>query len=1317
MKKGLKKLLCAALSLSLAAGSVVLPTIASANEYTPLVEGDSVLNEWKFSFGTAEKDGYTAVPADRNVITSKDYGFIGNDENVTVNTEKYDSFIYASGQVVKLGSSENGVGVVRDDEATYPEYTTGEYYPVSFGLYVTNGSYYRVHAEVTTLDSTKDAEASLYYERRHPAMHRQTINAGETVSVDFSVDVETINFKNEGDFVDDMLNLALLGDNAALSSLVIQQIDETTENKPTTLWVLGDSTVTDGSAALPYFDLQNYTGVGAYLSKYVPSTVAVSNQGEGGLNAADNGHFNIVKNNIKKGDFMYVEYGHNHKNGSNSPGSARYVQDLKKYYEACKVAGATFVAVGPIDRHNSGQYNSATNTWTTTLAQYSKAAKYYVDMLKYAGEVKANEFLDKVAEEEVENTDKDGKKGYEVADSTYTWADEQIAAGKATPPEDAVSNVAFVDLNQPTLDWLTEVTASGTVKDEAVTNAVRLSDFYFQTSKGGKTDGTHPNDAGADALAHKFFTTADLTEYPVLMPLMTRVTEGETDVLPVPVSAEIINAGYPSNDFWPTYQSLAPYEFATRITGVNFDSEGILKSVDVLPLDKTMMSGYSRAYFALYNKETGVLENLVTSIGHVDNTLDGEQNLVFDTDVKVGENQMYKIFLWGYLDTPGEPTTMQPYAYPYTPVTVTEPIITNALGELNEEFIYDNVEDKGSLDGQGGWAAGGSNQTATETDFSYNIENGKSYAHISSNGIKESGDQGSAYVYKKFDNPVSTGKIMMDFDFRYKSGTPSILFVTEGDPWKWPASLNPFKVAMNSDNAAEVTMNGCVVGNISAKRWSNIHYELDLDRGIETMSIDGGTPVSHAIDNYQTTETTVSPASLDQIVFEYVNKAAAFDFDITNLKIAKIESEPLPEYTVTVESNDDMMGTAYIAEDTVDTGLVTDEFVLNTIVSVNAVPKEGYRFVGWYNGSALISTNEEYSFRLRDDVSLTAKFEEKPSYSSITTYKLKASETMVNVPVEEEKAIMLTVEDAVNAEGISVSVDSENPDEAVWTLETTDAEGVTLNGNVLTVPTTFTLPETSQKDIIIKCSVNNIEKQITVTLHTYNYLLSMAFDDGEVTDTAYDSETGWKEANDQTMTATIIGRGGHYITRVVDDSTPLVSPFGGYASYHRLTGNGTRSGTSNFTSMSGDALVIDFDLGIGEKSFIKLGNDCNKTLNDASGSFLVLEPSGGKLMYYDYAESLYKETGLTSSTDNTTYSSLYHVKAEVDFKANSEKVTVTPYVDGEQDTDNAVEFTVDITNSTADAFSQIGVSHESAGGTIHVLTDNIMVRTAASAAE
>lgn len=1325
MKKHLKKTLSAVLSLAMIAGSIVLPTMASADGFTPIFEGDTVLKEWKFDFGaegSTPEDGYTLVTPDMNVVKTKDYGFIGNDESVTTDMKKYDSFVYKAGMVVNLKASENGIGVEKQADAPIPEFTTGDYYPTSFGLYVQNNTYYRVRAEISTLDKTKGAVASLYYERRHPAMHKKAIAAGQTETVDFSVDVETINFKNEGDFKDDMLNISLLGENAALKSLVIQQIDIKTDNPPITLWVIGDSTVTDGDAALPYFDLQNYTGIGAYISKYVPKNVAVSNQGEGGLNATDNGHFVIAQKNLKKNDFMYVEYGHNHKNDSNSPGPARYIQDMKKYYEACKKVGATFVAVGPIDRHNKDQYASATNTWSTTLAGYSKAAKYYVDVLRYAGDAKGTEFLAKVKAEEVASApDKNGKVAYNIADATYAWADEAIAAGKANPPADAVENAAFVDLNQPTLDWLTTVTASGTVKDKPVTNDIALSNFYFQTSKGGTTDGTHPNDAGADALAHKFFTTADLTAYPALAPLMTRVANGQTDVQPVPVSDEIINAGYPSNDKWPTYQSLASYEFATRITGVNFDENGVLKSVDVLPLDKSMMSGYSRAYFALYNKETGALENVVTSTGHVDNTQDGNQNLAFDTDAKVGANQTYKIFLWGYEDNPeaGNPTNMRPYAYPYTPIKIGDPIIKNASNDINEAFVYEGVENEGSLDGKGGWATGGTNQTATATDFSYHEENGKTYAHIYSNGSKTLGEaknDGSAYVYKKFAAPVSSGRIMMDFDFRYKDGNPNILLVTAGDPWKWPASLNPFKASVDGDGKTVVSMNGVNVGSISPKQWTHIHYELDLDEGYETMAIDGGTPVKHVIDAYQTTDLVVSPASLDQIVFEYVNKASAFDFDITNLKLAKLEKDPLPQYTVSVASSDENMGTATVNVGE-DAPAATGKYDLNTVVTLKAEPKDGYRLNGWYNGNKLLSEETEYSFRLRENTEITAKFEEKPGYTDIASYKINATETSVKLPIEENKTITLTAEDVVSAKNVKVPVDSTNADEVLWTLETTDAEGVTLNGNVLTVPSTFTLPETSQKDVVVKCAINGIEKTVTIMLHTYNYLLNMSFNDGEVTGNLYDSETGWKEANDQTMATTIIGRGGHYITRVVDDTTPLISPFGGYASYHRLTGNGTRSGVSTFTEMKGDALVINFDLGIGEKSFIKLGNNCNTTLADASATFLVLEPQSGKLKYYDYADSTYKDTGLTSSTDNKTYSSLYNVNAAVDFKAKTETVTITPYKDGEQDTENAKTITIDITNATADSFSQIGVSHEANGGTIHVLTDNITVRTAASTAE
>lgn len=81
MKNNVKKLLCAALSMAMIAGSIVLPMTASA-ETTPIFDGDTVEQEWKFDFGAAgtdAEDGYTLVTPDTNYVTNKEYGFLGID--------------------------------------------------------------------------------------------------------------------------------------------------------------------------------------------------------------------------------------------------------------------------------------------------------------------------------------------------------------------------------------------------------------------------------------------------------------------------------------------------------------------------------------------------------------------------------------------------------------------------------------------------------------------------------------------------------------------------------------------------------------------------------------------------------------------------------------------------------------------------------------------------------------------------------------------------------------------------------------------------------------------------------------------------------------------------------------------------------------------------------------------------------------------------------------------------------------------------------------------------------------------------------------
>lgn len=97
MNRTVKKLLSSALSLAIIAGSIVLPTTAGAAEYTPLVEGDNVIKEWKFDFDAASgtpEDGYTLVTPETSFVTNKvgdeQYGFLGIGEEDYKLTDRYD---------------------------------------------------------------------------------------------------------------------------------------------------------------------------------------------------------------------------------------------------------------------------------------------------------------------------------------------------------------------------------------------------------------------------------------------------------------------------------------------------------------------------------------------------------------------------------------------------------------------------------------------------------------------------------------------------------------------------------------------------------------------------------------------------------------------------------------------------------------------------------------------------------------------------------------------------------------------------------------------------------------------------------------------------------------------------------------------------------------------------------------------------------------------------------------------------------------------------------------------------------------------------
>ena len=79
------------------------------------------------------------------------------------------------------------------------------------------------------------------------------------------------------------------------------------------------------------------------------------------------------------------------------------------------------------------------------------------------------------------------------------------------------------------------------------------------------------------------------------------------------------------------------------------------------------------------------------------------------------------------------------------------------------------------------------------------------------------------------------------------------------------------------------------------------------------------------------------------------------------------------KFQVTVSSADNAEGIAYIGESAAVTSLTGEQ---DSTVTITALPSNGYRFVGWYEGDRLVSEKARYSFALVEPVSLQARFAE-----------------------------------------------------------------------------------------------------------------------------------------------------------------------------------------------------------------------------------------------------------------------------------------------------------------------------------------------------
>lgn len=861
-----------------------------------------------YDFGSADNvaDGYIGVDAAAEYSAAVGYGFLGLKNGYALDT-KMDGWTMTQGFDLVLANGADSTVANADDDyvATTYDAENDIVSPIRFAAASESNTYYKVKINLRRADKTQEAKVNLFTEKRHQHLIDEPIpEAG--LQYECSVYVHNNWSKSTYEYVDKMLNIVAEGKNVAISSI---EIEKTEPGK--TLFVLGDSTVCEQSASIPYFPLQQCQGVGSAMTKYLGKDWAVVNEAESGLSAsASTSHKKNMINSVKPGDVVWFQFGHNDDKVTSDPATNGYLDTMESYYNEVTAKGGYFVAVGPIQRCTAGQYSNG--VWNAALAQYSTAAKNFTEA--------------------------------------------KIAAG--------ATNIAFVDLNALSLDFLN--TEAAKIDNETGYGA-ESPRFYYFVSKfpGYKQDYTHPNDAGADVFAGKFVEGANevIAAGGAQSEVLSHLLSGSRDVQAYSVPAEIYTAGKAPNRYYRSaLAEVIYYDYPWLLKNVSWNEDGTPASVTVLTVAcRDISSIYGKGRIEIYRKD-GSLKGALTSDEISDATIYTDQTLPFtdkSTVYDASAGDTYKAFIIDIDQETFEPGT-DPVSNTLTEkenYSVEKYLLQGTLGTENKEDFssYTSTLSTGSsIIGTNGWSSAG------DVNMILKEESGKYFASLSKGTTSN-----SHYMYKNLSDAVGSGKLMVQFDVRYREGVINFEMTNGASaPNNFPPLLMPIKVKQDG-NSIGVYLDDELVANINKSEWTTIQYVIDIDNAKHTARVNGKS-LEKTVPMFDTMEAP-EIASFKTIAFVETTKSAVVDYDITNMIAATLEADELPDKTLTLSVDEASEGMG-----TVSGGGV---FKMNSTATAVAVPNAGYEFECWKDTQGnVLSYAANYVIRMHNDLAAIASF-------------------------------------------------------------------------------------------------------------------------------------------------------------------------------------------------------------------------------------------------------------------------------------------------------------------------------------------------------
>lgn len=222
--------------------------------------------------------------------------------------------------------------------------------PAVFSVAVPEGQY---RVSVTLGDPGAASDNTIYAELRRLMLERVVTEPGRLETRTFTVDVRrpgipggrTVTLKDrektsEARAWDDRLTIEFNGSHPAIAALEIDKV-----NVPT-IYLLGDSTMCDQP-------VEPYASWGQMITRFLKPEVAVANHAESGESvsgALGARRFAKIWSRMKKGDYLFVQFGHNDMK-SEQPGALRtYTSDMKRVVAETRRRGGIPVLITSVSR-------------------------------------------------------------------------------------------------------------------------------------------------------------------------------------------------------------------------------------------------------------------------------------------------------------------------------------------------------------------------------------------------------------------------------------------------------------------------------------------------------------------------------------------------------------------------------------------------------------------------------------------------------------------------------------------------------------------------------------------------------------------------------------------------------------------------------------------------------------------------------------------------------------------------------------------------------------------------------------------------------